>query len=274
MIDFSNIVSTTDRYNFHSHTQFCDGRADMAVMAEAAVKSGMLHWGFSPHSPVPIESSCNMPMDDVAPYVEEVQRLKTVFGSRISLYTSMEIDYLGDDWGPSHSYFDTVPLDYRIGSVHFLPCGDGYVDVDGRFDSFKIKMERCFDNDIRHVVETFYRQSVDMVEAGGFDIIGHFDKIGHNASMFAPGIEDEVWYGKCVDRLVDAIIKSGVAVEINTKVWEGERRIFPSFRYLPRLVESGVTIVVNSDAHYPDKVDAGREEVIKRFVKKIDNYNN
>ncbi len=158
MIDFSNIVSTTDRYNFHSHTQFCDGRADMAVMAEAAVKSGMLHWGFSPHSPVPIESSCNMPMDDVAPYVEEVQRLKTVFGSRISLYTSMEIDYLGDDWGPSHSYFDTVPLDYRIGSVHFLPCGDGYVDVDGRFDSFKIKMERFFDNDIRHVVETFYRQ--------------------------------------------------------------------------------------------------------------------
>ena len=139
--------------------------------------------------------------------------------------------------------------------MHFLPCGDGYVDVDGRFDSFKIKMERFFDNDIRHVVETFYRQSVDMVEAGGFDIIGHFDKIGHNASMFAPGIEDEVWYGKCVDRLV-------------------ERRIFPSFRYLPRLVESGVTIVVNSDAHYPDKVDAGREEVIKRFVKKIDNYNN
>ena len=39
-------------------------------------------------------------------------------------------------------------LDYRIGSVHFLPCGDGYVDVDGRFDSFKIKMERFFDNDI------------------------------------------------------------------------------------------------------------------------------
>jgi len=246
----------------------------MSVMAEAAVASEMLHWGFSPHSPVPIESSCNMSKDDVASYVEEVQRLKNLLGSRINLYTSMEIDYLGDEWGPSHSYFDTLPLDYRIGSVHFLPCGEGYVDVDGRFDSFKIKMERFFNNDIRHVVETFYLQSVNMVKAGGFDIIGHFDKIGHNASMFAPGIEDEEWYVECVDRLVDAIIESGVAVEINTKVWDGEHRIFPAFRYLPRLIDSGVTIVVNSDAHYPDKVDAGREEVVKRFVKMIDNCKN
>ncbi len=274
MIDFAEIISTTDRYNFHSHTQFCDGRADMSVMAEAAVKCGMLHWGFSPHSPVPIESSCNMSADDVAAYVGEVQRLKTELGSRIKLYTSMEIDYLGDEWGPSHSYFDTIPLDYRIGSVHFLPCGDRYVDVDGRFDSFKTKMDRFFDNDIRHVVETFYRQSVNMVKAGGFDIIGHFDKIGHNASMFAPGIEDEEWYIMCVDRLVDAVIESGVAVEINTKVWEGEQRIFPSFRYLPRLIENGVTIVVNSDAHYPDKVDAGRADVIGRLVKMIDNCKN
>ena len=33
----------------------------------------------------------------------------------------MEIDYLNDDWGPANDYFQSLPLDYRIGSVHFIP---------------------------------------------------------------------------------------------------------------------------------------------------------
>ncbi len=33
---------------------------------------------------------------------------------------------------------------------------------------------------------------------------------------------------------------------------------FPRVEYLPRLFDAGITVLVNSDAHYPDKVDAGR----------------
>ena len=106
MIDFSAIISTTDRYNFHSHTQYCDGRASMEEMVKAAIDDGFEHWGFSPHSPVPIESPCNMSHDSVKSYFDEVTRLKEVYGDRISLYASMEIDYLGAEWGPSNPYFD------------------------------------------------------------------------------------------------------------------------------------------------------------------------
>ena len=49
-MDFKKIISSTHNYNFHSHTQFCDGRADMETMARAAVACGMEHYGFSPHS--------------------------------------------------------------------------------------------------------------------------------------------------------------------------------------------------------------------------------
>ena len=258
MIDFSAIISTTDRYNFHSHTQYCDGRASMEEMVKAAIDDGFEHWGFSPHSPVPIESPCNMSHDSVKSYFDEVTRLKEVYGDRISLYASMEIDYLGAEWGPSNPYFDTLPLDYRIGSVHFVPSADGLVDVDGSEATFIKKMDRYFNNDIHYVVNSFYDESIKMVDAGGFDIIGHFDKIGRNAEAFKPGIESESWYIKRVNDLIDAIIEHGPAVEINTKAWNDVRRLFPRVEYLPRLFDAGITVLVNSDAHYPDKVDAGR----------------
>lgn len=49
--DISDIARQTDDYCFHSHTQFCDGRATMAEMAEAALNAGMKHYGFTPPLP-------------------------------------------------------------------------------------------------------------------------------------------------------------------------------------------------------------------------------
>lgn len=263
--DIIDITESTDCYNFHSHTQFCDGRVSMEVMVVAAINAGMKHWGFSPHSPVPFESPCNMLETDVKPYLDEVERLKGVYGDRINLYSSMEIDYLGDQWCASMPYFQSMPLDYRIGSVHFVPSDEGYVDVDGSFESFKGKMARYFDNDIRHVVELFYRQSIAMVETGGFDIIGHLDKIGHNASLFCPGIEDEKWYRELAYALIDLVIEKGLLVEINTKTFESAHRFFPELRYWDRIVGSARGIVVNSDAHYPDRVNLGRDAALSRL---------
>lgn len=262
MIDFKSITDTTDKYNFHSHTQFCDGRADMAEFAKAAVTSGLTHYGFSPHSPLPFPSPCNMDFEKVDEYIAEFERLKQQYAHRLNLYCAMEIDYIGKEWGPANPYFATLPLDYSIGSVHFIPSAEGMIDVDGRFETFKKKMERYFDNDIRGVVESFYAQTNDMISAGGFDIIGHFDKIGHNAAHFSPGIEEEKWYEALVQNTIDNIIASGVTVEINTKALADHHRFFPSQKYWKRLVDAGVTIVVNSDAHYPALIDAGRQEAL------------
>ena len=147
MIDFKKIIKNSRLYNFHSHTQFCDGHAPMEEFVEEAVKEGFTDYGFSPHSPIPFESSCNMSMDSVDEYMSEFKRLKGIYGNCLNLYSSMEIDYINDEWGPSNPYFDTIPLDYRIGSVHFIPSftEEGkYIDIDGRFLSFKEKMHKYF----------------------------------------------------------------------------------------------------------------------------------
>ena len=266
-MDFKKIIQQTSRYNFHSHTQFCDGRYSMEQFVEAAVEAGFEHWGFSPHSPIPIGSPCNMLTVDVKKYLEEVARLRNLYGDRINLYAAMEIDYLGKDRGPANAYFHELPLDYRIGSVHFIPSQDGeMVDVDGSYRNFQTKMERYFHGDIRYVVNRFFDNSLEMVAGGGFDIIGHFDKIAHNASHFKEGTDQEPWFVDRVNELIDAIIGAGIAVEINTKARREHHRFFPDPRYWKRLVEAGVTILVNSDAHHIDLIDASRPEALSMLA--------
>lgn len=253
-------IGQSRRYTLHSHTQFCDGYATMAEFAEAAVKAGFSHYGFSPHSPIPVESPCNMSTESVPVYLAEIERLKNLYGDHIRLYASMEIDWLGQQWGPAHDYFQSLPLDYRIGSVHFLPDQDGnMLDIDGSADRFKANMVLHFHNDLRYVVDTFFAASIAMVEAGGFDIIGHFDKITQNACAYSPGADDTPWFKAHVSDLIDAIAASGIIVEINTKAYASSGRIFPDPRWLQRLYDAHVPMVVNSDAHRPELIDASRD---------------
>ncbi|MCM1356660.1 MAG: PHP domain-containing protein [Staphylococcus sp.] len=238
----------------------------------AAVEAGIKHLGFTPHSPIPIESSCNMKSERVNEYIEEFNRLKTLYGDKISLYVSMEIDYLGDTWGASHEYFQKLPLDYRLSSIHFIPTQDGdrMIDVDGSPAGFIEKMGKYFHDDIRYVVDTFYAHTLAMIGKGGFDIIGHFDKIGFNASSYRTGIEDEAWYRKHIDDVIDAIRGAGIVAEINTKAWEAPAgsseetkrkytpRLFPSARVIRRMRDAGIPLVVNSDVHYPERITVGR----------------
>lgn len=268
MIDFKAIISQTDRYNFHSHTQYCDGRAAMADFAAAAAAAGFRHWGFTPHSPLIVPSPCNMSTDDVPAYLEEVSRLRCLYPDGPRFYASMEIDFLSREWGPAVSYFQDLPLDYRIGSVHFVkaPSGD-YVDIDGSYETFARKLHTYFRDDLRYVVNLFYEATLEMIDLGGFDIIGHYDKIGNNADFVRKGIEQEGWYRDLAEEATEALIKSDVAVEINTKAYDKCSRFFPEISDWPRLVDAGVTLLVNSDTHYPELHSAGRSEAFELLGK-------
>ena len=267
MSRFKEIYSSINSgipYNLHGHTQYCDGRATMEEFASAAAVAGMSHYGFSPHSPLPISSPCNMAAGDVKEYLQEVENLHKRYEGRVEILASMEIDYLGKEWGPSYDYFQSLPLDYRIGSVHFITNQDGeYIDVDGSAERFARYLKQYFRNDLRYVVETFYSQSLQMVDRGGFDIIGHFDKIAYNASTVEPDIEHTDWYRALVTELIDNIIAKGIAVEINTKAYAANHRFFPSPVLWPRIVSSGIPIVVNSDAHYPERINASRQDAFE-----------
>ena len=266
--DFENITRSTDLYNLHTHTQFCDGHAAMEEFVAEALEQGFSHLGFTPHSPISIESPCNMTREQVPEFFAEMERLRSVYGDRINLYTGMEIDYVGAGDGPAADYFKSLPLDYRIGSVHFIPdINDASVkvDIDGKFPGFKKRMGKHFGGDIEYVVKTFFSQMMAMVEEGGFDIVGHLDKIGFNASQYRPGIDEEPWYDKLVIDLFENVMDHHLTVEINTKAWLQSNRYYPNLKYFGMLKRYNAPMVVNSDTHYPTLLNSGRPEAIKLY---------
>lgn len=278
------LADAGEGYNLHSHTQFCDGRAPMAVMAEAAAACGMTLWGFSPHSPLPNvaeqfgpqtvaqrfnrPSPCNMRADSVPAYLAEATRLRDEYDGRMRILTSMEIDFLGDEWGPHTNYFQQLPLDYRIGSVHFVPTQQGLlVDCDGSADGFRRNLAEYYRNDLRYVVEKYFGQQLKMLEHGGFDLLAHCDKIAANASAIQPDIEEHGWYQALLNEVFDRARDAGVLLEINTKSLDDRGRFFPHSRWWPRLAAAGHRLVIDSDAHRPERVNAGRPEALTLLAK-------
>lgn len=257
---------TKEMRNYHSHTEFCDGRASMAQIAEAALDAGFKVWGISPHSPICCPSGANMKQEDVEAYINEANRLKNEYKGKMDILTGMEIDYVSDSFSPHTDYFQSLPLDYRIGSVHFVRTRDGKpVDVDGPAERFLKYLESEYAGDIRYVAETYFAMELEMIEHGGFEIIGHLDKIGDNGSHAWSDLEEQPWYAELVEKVIAEAVRKGLIIEINTKKFDTGRRFFPSERWWPLLKKYDAKLVLSTDAHYPDKVDAGYKAAYERL---------
>lgn len=250
--------------NYHSHTEFCDGRKPMAEIAASAFSRGFTEWGISPHSPVNCESGANMKIQDVPLFIEEAGRLKKEYEGKMKILTGMEIDFISSEFGPHIDYFKDLPLDYRIGSVHFVRTREGRpVDVDGPAERFLKYLESEYKGDLRYVAETYFAMELEMLELGGFDIIGHLDKIGDNGSAADATLEDQEWYAPLVETVISKAVEKGVIIEINTKAYPLRGRFFPAVRWWPLLKKYGAKLVLSTDAHYPDRIDAGYAEVLR-----------
>lgn len=248
----------------HSHTQFCDGHYTMEEMAAAACRAGLKRYGFSPHSPLRIPSPCNMKKEEVDAFLAESNRLKSLFIGKMEILSGMEIDFLDENWGPHIEYFQNLPLDYRIGSVHFVPTQRGnFVDCDGKAERFLGYLQTEFEGDLDYVVNTYLDQVEKMIDLGGFDILGHLDKIAANASTADPHIEDSEDYAARIRRIIEKAVAKDLIIEINTKAYAEKNRFFPAQRWWGILKELNAKIAIHSDAHHTDRITAGMPEALK-----------
>ena len=156
-----------------------------------------------------------------------------------------------------------MPLDYRIGSVHLLYNDKGeVVDVDVPADTFKTIVDGHFCGDLEHVVRLYYGRLTRMLELGGFDIVGHADKMHYNAACYRLGLLDEPWYDELVRAYFADIARRGYQVEVNTKAYHDLGTFYPNERYFSYLHDLGVRVQVNSDSHYPERISNGRPEAL------------
>lgn len=249
--------------NYHSHCSFCDGKAPLEDFVRSAIAAGFTAYGVSSHAPLPFETRWTLKAGEVGNYLDEVHRLQVKYEGEIELYAGMEIDYLNETQHPANDYFRQLPLDYRIGSVHLIYTQEGQIiDTDTSAENFGALLEKHFAGDLKEMVKRYYEASMRMVELGGFDFIGHADKISSNAEFCRPGVTGETWYEELREALFDFIAEQGLMIEINTKVFLKKGCFFPGKEHFRQIFKRGIPIVVNSDAHLPELINAGRREAL------------
>ena len=253
--------------NFHSHCTFCDGRSHPDNFAKFAIANKFRAYGFSSHSPLPFETFWNMSKNDMSEYIAEINRLKNKYADTIEIYLGMEIDYLDRTYNASTPYFQSLPFDYRIGSVHFIPwklplLEENMVCIDGAYKDFEEGVNKHFDRSIRRITEAFFESSMQMVKAGGFDIVGHIDKIYMNGSRHPDFDINADWYQKPFLKLLDLIAEKNLIVEVNTKNKTRKGQTFPHIESYKELKKRNIPVMVNSDCHDPDLVNDGREATL------------
>lgn len=250
--------------NYHSHCSFCDGRAPLEEFVKEAIRQGFYSYGVSSHAPLPFPTQWTMEWGQMEAYLDEFKNLRSKYADEIELYVGLEIDYLNEESNPSVASFTELPLDYRIGSVHLLYDAAGeVVDIDCSPAVFKERVDRHFNGDVLGVIRMYFDRLFRMVELGGFDVLGHADKMHYNASCYHPGLLDEPWYEALMKDYFSLVASRGYLVEINTKAYDSLGTFYPNSRYWELMKEYQIKVLVNSDAHYPERINAGRMEALR-----------
>ena len=233
--------------DYHIHTTFSDGKGAPEDYVLKAIESGIPEIGFSDHLTLTGEQQAwAIKPERLEEYALAIEELRQKY-PRVRILLGLEVDYIPGIEGLIREATGDLPLDYIIGSVHYL--GEKTVDIGPDFYLGKN-------------IATLWNKYFDMVgtaaESGLFDLIAHPDLI--RIFGFFPPSDRHHLYSKLAARLKEA----DVAIELNTN---GRNKpigdFYPDREFLHLFREAGVNICINSDAHSPEKVGQYFEEAYK-----------
>jgi len=250
--------------NYHTHSRYDDGCGELEEYAAMALNKGLKYLGFSGHAPLPFETLWNIKAAELDSYLSTVRRLKQEYNGRLEILVGLEIDYIPEIISPRCDYVRALKLDYTLGSVHFLnPLPDGTQwTVDGTRDELERGLGEVFGGDVRAMVEEYYRRVRAMLTYSPPDIVGHIDLVKKNNRSGEYFKESETWYRQAVKETLAALKKSGSIMEINTGglARNTSCALYPSEWILAECLKLEIPVMINSDAHAPEGLDAFMDE--------------
>ena len=160
-------------------------------------------------------------------------------------------------------------FNYFIYSKHYLDClgGNNYWSIDGPFDEFENGLNTLFDGDIEAGTRRFFEFSGLMIEKGGFDVVGHVDKITYHGRKYSGFDITKPGYKKLMIKLLEQIKAQHMILEINTKSLADHGITYPHQTFYETIARMEIPLMVNSDCHYPTNITAGFDETYKALHK-------
>jgi histidinol-phosphatase (PHP family) len=223
--------------DYHMHTFLSDGRDSHEQMLASAEFRGLDEIGFSDHvSLKPVKWA--MPIENIEHMVNRVNAVRAINNSNVSIKLGVEMDYFPGMEKQIQEVLQRLPLDYVIGSVHFID--DWNFDTDIReYDSV----------DINRFYKHYFKLVQQSAKSGLFDVIGHCD-LAKKFAYYPTFPLDELY-----DETARIFKSADVVVELNTS---GRIKpcgeFYPSAIFLERLAFHKVPITLSSDAHIEQNV--------------------
>ncbi len=249
------------------HTIYCDGADTPETMIIEAIKKGFTAIGFSGHSYVPCEKGYCMSPQRTASYRRALVKLKEEYAGQIKVFCGTEQDILSD--------LPKQPYDYNIGSVHFVPYGDGFYPIDWTEEKYIASAKKLFGGDLVEYAVYYYSIVAGIYDKTKCNIIGHFDlpsKFNEDSRLY--DMHDpryvSAWQNAAV-HIIEGMKADGKTplFEINTgAISRGYRtEPYPSSEIMQYLKAKGTKFVLSSDAHSKENIGYGFEEWYDKLSK-------
>lgn len=239
--------------DYHTHHGRCGhATGKLSDYVEAAVQAGLSEIGLSDHSPIyhlgehlhPLPGIA-MSQLEFAAYVQEMLEVREQFAAQIKVRLGVESDHvLGWD-AHYRDLWRAYPLDYVIGSVHWL----------GKWNIFSPSLPEG--RSPTDIYEEYLHTTQAAARSGAYDILGHLDALKTRGHLPEPSMT------LLFEETVRVIAESGMAIELNTSGWrKGLGEAYPREEALAMCAHYGVPVTLGSDAHRPEDVAAGFPEAL------------
>ena len=243
------------RANYHTHSVFCDGDNTAEEMVRHALDLGFTHLGFSGH----MDEEIHM---DWPAYVNEIERLRTLYADRLDILCGVELDTLYDPTS-------CPDAEYVIGSTHYLDVDAPYSRaIDYSADVSERLCEDFFGGDWYALCRSYYELEAQLCDRIGCTFVGHFDLVTRfNDDLRAFSEEDPRYLRPALDAM-EHLVSQGLPFEINCGAHNRGRKeeLYPRQSLLKALHGFGGEIFINSDAHQTSCLNGSFDAAVRRAM--------
>ncbi len=235
--------------DFHTHTNYCDGKHTPEEMVLGAIERGLEAIGFTEHSYTPFDLRYCLTEEKTKAYIQDVRALQEKYKDRIRIYCGLELDSFAPIPAPG-------TFDFLIGSVHYVQFGDHYVVMDEGNDNLRKGAQDFCNGDVYCIAEAYFERVVEAVRRCDAAIIGHFDVISKFQELDPIFDESHPRYVAAYRKAIDALIPMNKVFEVNVgAISRGKRTTpYPSSPILQEIWERGGKLMLTGDTHQKENL--------------------
>ncbi len=234
--------------DYHSHSIYSDGKNTYNETLNQAIKKNLKEFGFSDHLCI-YYPDWAIRKENFPKLISEINEIKNRKNLSLEVKFGLEVDYIEDREEEIQNCLDLFPLDYVIGSVHYV----GNWNFDTKANGYQSK-------DIDQFYAEYYRLIQKAARSGLFDIMGHID-VAKKFNYF-PGFDLNPIY----EQTAKVFSESDVVIELNTSGKDRPcKEFYPSDRFLQHCYDHNVPVTLGSDAHHVNDVARYFPEVLEKL---------